>query len=335
MRLVKPKRLKKGDKLRIVAPASSIDVLEKKAVERGVENLEKLGLEIEIRPQVFRRHGHSSGIPEERANDLMTAFTDPEVDGIMAAWGGWNSSDILDLLDYEKIHRNPKVFIGYSDITSLSAALLQKAGLVNFQGPAFVTFTHSHLMSWEVEDFKKAVMSTDSPRTLYASPTYIDDPYYYLHPEKPPQEAPNPGWKAYKRGTAKGPLMGGHLGTLLSLAGTTYWPRLEGKILFVEEDEEGGPTGNIARKFRQLEQTGVFKDIAALLIGRLPAASGLKEGDSLEMILNECLRGYNFPVATGFDFGHTNPIATIPIGVKAVVDVDACNLVYLESGVKK
>ena len=335
MRLVKPRRLRKGNKLRIVAPSSSMDVLDKKAVEGGVENLEKLGLEIEISPQVYRRHGHTAGTPEERANELMTAFTDPEVDGIMAAWGGWNSSDILDRLDYEAIHKNPKVFIGYSDITSLSVALLLKAGLVNFQGPAFITFTHPHLMSWEVEDFKKAVMSTDAPRTLYASSTYIDDPYYYLHPEKPPLETHNPGWKTYKHGSAKGPLIGGHLGTLLSLAGTAYWPKLEGRILFVEEDEEGGPSGNIARKFRQLEQTGAFRDIAALLIGRLPAASGLKEGDSLDMILNECLRGYRLPVATGFDFGHTNPIATMPIGAKAVVDVDACRLVYLDSGVKK
>lgn len=334
MRLVKPKRLKKGDKLRVVAPSSSMDVLDKKAVEKGVENLEKLGLKVEISPHAHRRHGHTAGTPAERANDFMAAFTDPEVNGVMAVWGGWNSSDILDHLDYESIHKNPKVFIGYSDITTLSVALLEKAGLVNFQGPAYVTFTHPHLMSWEVDDFKKAVMSTCAPRTLNASPSYIDDPYYYLHPEKPPQESKNPGWKAYKSGSARGPLIGGHLGTLLSLAGTPYWPNLKGRILFVEEDEEGGPSGNIARKFRQLEQTGAFTDTVALLIGRIPVASGLKEGDSLEMILKECLSGYDFPVVTGFDFGHTNPIATIPIGVKAVVDVDSFNLVYLESGVK-
>ncbi len=331
---VKPRCLKRGDTLRIVAPASSMDLLDKAAVKRGVENLEKLGLRVEMSQHASRRHGHASGTPEERAEDLMSAFTDPGVDGIMAVWGGWNSNDIIDLLDYGEIRNHPKVFIGYSDITTLNTVFIEKAGLVSFHGAAFVTFTHPHLMGWEVEDFKGAIMSTAAPREIGAASTYIDDPYYFLHPDEPPQEVVNPGWATHREGVAEGRLMGGHLGTLLSLAGTPYWPDFRGKILLVEEDEEGGPAGNIARKFRQLEQTGALDDVEAMLVGRIPAVAGLKEGDSLGMILEETLEGYEFPVVSGVDFGHTNPIATLPMGVNARLDTGRGRLVLLESGVR-
>ena len=334
MELVKPKRLRVGDKIRIVAPASSMDVLDKTAVKKGVENLNKIGFKVEVSTNANRRHGHSSGTPEERAADLMDAFTDNSVAGIITVWGGWNSNDIIDLLDYSAIRRHPKVFVGYSDITVLNIVFLEKAGLVNFQGPALVTWTHPHLMDWEVEDFRKATMTTVGPKTLEAALTYIDDPYYWQHPEKPPQEVKNPGWKTYRGGEAEGILIGGHLGTLLTLAGTDYWPDLVGRILFVEEDEEGGPTGRVAREFRQLEQTGAFGEINGLMVGRIPKVTGLKEEDSLEMILDECLMGYDFPVVTGVDLGHTNPIATIPVGVRASLDSINGKLVYLESGVQ-
>ncbi len=334
MDLVKPRHLVEGDTLRIVAPASSMDILDKTAVSRGVENLEKLGLRVEMSPHLCRHHGHASGTPRERAEDLMNAFTDPNVDGIMTVWGGWNSNDILGYLDYDEIRRNAKVFVGYSDITALNLTFLERAGLVNFQGPAFITFTHPHLMPWEVEEFRQMIMTMIAPREIVASPTYIDDPYYFLHPDKTPQEVNNPGWTTHRGGVAEVRLVCGHLGTLLALAGTPYWPDLRHKILLVEEDEDGGPTGNIERKFRQLEQTGVLNDVEALVIGRFPSVSGLKNGDSLEMILEETLEGYEFPVVSGVDFGHTNPIATIPIGVKARLDADAKKLVFLEAGTK-
>ena len=335
MELIKSRCLHAGDTIRVVAPASSMDLLDKSAVERGVENLRKLGFKVEISPLAIKRHGHTSGTPQERAEDLMEAFTDKTIQGIITVWGGWNSNDIVDHLDYGVIRRNPKVFIGYSDITILNTALIEKAGLINFQGPALVTWTHAHLMDWEVQDFRGATMTTTAPRELEAAPSYIDDPYYWQHPEKPPMVIPNPGWRTYREGEAKGTLLGGHLGTLLALAGTDYWPQLEGRILFVEEDEEGGPTGRIARELRQLEQTGAFGEISGFMVGRIPAVAGLKEGDSLEMILDECLEGYDFPVVTGVDLGHTNPIATIPVGVSAVLDAGRQKLVYLEAGVRK
>ncbi len=143
MEIVKPRRLSVGDTIRVVAPASSMDILNKNAVNMGIENLKKLGFKVVVSPHASRRYGHASGTPEERAADLMKSFTDSSVDGVMTVWGGWNSNDIIDLLDYATIRRHPKVFIGYSDITVLNIALLEKANLVNFQGPALITWTHA------------------------------------------------------------------------------------------------------------------------------------------------------------------------------------------------
>ena len=193
MELVKPKRLRQGDTIRVVAPASNMASLEKSAVDRGVENLEKLGLEVEVDPNVYRSYKGTAGRPVKRAESLMDAFLDESVDGIMCVWGGFNSNDIIDHLDYLTIRENPKVFVGYSDITILNTVLYREAGLVNFQGPAFVTFTHEFLMPWEVDVFKQVTMTGRDQIEIRASPTFIDDPFFWKHPEEPVEEKQNPG----------------------------------------------------------------------------------------------------------------------------------------------
>ncbi len=328
MELVKPHRLEKGDTIRVIAPASSMDALDESAVNRGIRNMESLGLRVQVSPQTRHKSGHASGTPIERATTFMEAFEDPSVAGIMAVWGGYNSNDLLDLLDYESIRTHPKVFVGYSDITALNTALLEQARLVSFNGPAFVTFTHTFLMDWEVRDFTETLMRKGR-KEIHPSPTYIDEPYYYKHPKKPIQVTQNPGWHVFRAGRAHGPLLGGHLGTLLALAGTSYWPSFKGKLLFIEEDEEGGPAGNVARELRQLRQTGVLEVVEGVLIGRLPSVTGVNMEALLEM-MEDVFEGYSYPIVAGMDFGHTNPIATMPLGVKAEIDTDSSSLRFLE-----
>ena len=333
MDLVKPVKLKKGDRIRIVAPASNMEALAKPVVKTGVENLEKLGFDVEIHKDVYRSHKGTAGKPEERAQSLMEAFKDDSVDGVMCCWGGFNSNDILDHLDYSVFHENPKMFIGYSDITILNTVLYQKAGLVNFQGPAFVTFTHNFLMPWEVESFKQATIVGPSSLEMTSSPRYIDDPFYWKHPEKLPDPTENPGWTTVQEGTAKGRLIGGHLGTLLCLAGTKYWPNLKDHLLFFEVDEEEPSPTNVIRQLRHLQQLGAFDEISGLLVGRTPSVVGLKDDMSMESLLEEVV-GSDIPVVTQMDFGHTTPIATIPIGVNAEISTEKNTLTLLEAGVQ-
>jgi len=334
MELVKPNRLRKGDTIRIVAPASSMASLAKSAVARGVENLEKLGFSVEIDPNVYRTYKGTAGKPMERAESLMDAFMDDSVDGIMCCWGGFNSNDIIDYLDYQEIRKNPKVFVGYSDITILNTVLYKEAGLANFQGPAFVTFTHEFLMPWEVDLFRQVTMSGNDQIEIMASPTFIDDPFFWKHPEELVKEQRNPGWGIVNEGEAEGRIIGGHLGTLLCLAGTKFWPDLNGHILFIEADEEDVGAVNIIRQLRHLSHLGVFDEISGLVVGRIPEVLGLKGDRSIESIVGDVVEGLDIPVVTQFDFGHTNPIASIPIGVQGKISAEKKALTLIEAGVR-
>ena len=334
MELVKPKRLSQGDTIRIVAPASNMASLAKSSVDRGVENLEKLGFIVEIDPNVYRSYKGTAGRPMERAESLMEAFLDESVDGIMCCWGGFNSNDIIDYLDYQAIKENPKVFVGYSDITILNTVLYWEAGLVNFQGPAFITFTHEFLMPWEVDVFKQVTMDGREILELRASPTFIDDPFFWKHPDEPVEERKNLGWGLVNGGEAEGRLIGGHLGTLLCLAGTRYWPDLKDHILFIESDEEDVGAVNIIRQLRHLKHLGALDEVSGLVVGRIPEVLGLKDDRSIESIVGDAVEGLDIPVVTQFDFGHTNPIATIPIGVRGRISAEKIALTLLEAGVR-
>lgn len=334
MELVRPKRLRQGDTIRILAPASNMASLAKSAVDRGIENLKKLGFEVEIDPNVYRSYKGTAGRPMERAESLMEAFLDESVDGIMCVWGGFNSNDIIDHLDYLTIRENPKVFVGYSDITILNTVLYKEAGLVNFQGPAFVTFTHEFLMPWEVDTFKQVTMAGRAQIEIRASPTFIDDPFFWKHPEKPVEEKQNPGWGIVNGGEAEGRIIGGHLGTLLCLAGTKYWPDLKDHILFIEADEEDVGAVNIIRQLRHLKHLGALGDISGLVVGRIPEVLGLKGDQNIESIVGDAVEGLDIPVVTQFDFGHTNPIATIPIGVRGRISAEKKSLTLIEAGVR-
>jgi muramoyltetrapeptide carboxypeptidase len=154
-----------------------------------------------------------------------------------------------------------------------------------------------------------------------------------MHPEKPVQEKPNQGWKIINDGTAKGRLIGGHIGTLLALAGTEYWPDMNGKLLFLEEDEGGNPK-NLRRLFRQLDQIGALDEISGLLIGRIPEASGVTDELWIGSLVEDILEGRDYPVVAGIDFGHTSPIATIPIGVRAELSTENKTLMFIEPSVR-
>jgi muramoyltetrapeptide carboxypeptidase len=328
---VRPRRLARGGLVQVVAPASGIGPLTKEAVDAGIRNLQSLGLRVELNPQVRLDLNGVAGTAEERARAIADAFTDPQVDAVMCLWGGWNSNDLLGRLDLKAVRESPKPFIGFSDVTVLNNVLLGSAGLVNFQGPAFITFTHPFLLPWEADMFRSVVMEGGAPLVVRPSPTYVDDPYYYLHTDRKVVERPNPGWGIVREGKAKGTLMGGHLESLLSLAGTVHWPSFKGSLLFLEVDEAGGPSLRVLRALRHLEQLGAFDEAAGVLLGRTPEAAGISPG--LGELVSSVLGGRDVPVVDHMDFGHTNPIMTIPVGVEAEIDTAESALTLLEPGV--
>lgn len=263
---------------------------------------------------------------------LHTFFKDPKIDGILFFWGGYQSHQLLEYLDYELIRRNPKPLIGFSDATALQVGIHNRTGLVCFSGPAVISFAKPEVPEFTWEHFEKVLMNPEVPLSVGTS-TEFSDNRWYLAEDKKMVFHPSPGWKVYRKGRAEGRITGGNLGTMLLLAGTEYWRSLKGKILFVEDDEAESPQ-TMDRMFTQLRQMGVLDQIAGMVIGRFHSEVKFTADDSLEMILDDALKGYRFPVITGVDFGHSDPLITIPLGVRCRITTAKPEIVFLESAVK-
>jgi muramoyltetrapeptide carboxypeptidase len=287
--------------------------------------------EVVMGQHVFTRRGHSSASAADRAADLMDLFRDDSVGAVFAALGGHNSHQLLPFLDYDMIRRHPKVFVGFSDVTALVLGIYARARLVTFNGPGFSTFCQPELPSYTQQSFD-AVVRGEGETTVVASRCWADNAWYLSHPPAPRQWRTNPGWRVHRAGIAEGPSLGGHVSTLLSLVGTPYFPDLSDSVLFLEDDETTTPA-RFDRALTQLRQIGVFERVRGLVVGRFPSAVPFHDDDSLAMVLDEVLEGYDFPVVTEVDFSHTDPLITIPMGVRCRLDTARKEIRYLEAAV--
>lgn len=331
--MVLPLRLKEGDTIGLVAPSTSASLLRKEVWEHGVRRLSSKGFHLKMGEHIFGGLGHSSGSVRERAGDLNRMFSDEEVDMIMSVFGGFNSHQLLDHLDFEAVCASQKAFIGFSDVTSLNNAIWSQAGLLNFSGPAFVTFCQPELPEYTERCFDQMLVEGAEHVTIGPSERWAEDAWHRM-PELGPREwKDNPGWNVIKDGTAEGIALGGNMGTLMLLTSTRYWPDLDGAVLFLEEDDEESPA-TIDRHLTHLRQMGVFEQISGLVLGRMPTKVGFKPDDSLRMVVEEATRGYDFPVLAEADFAHTDPLFTIPIGGKAVMDTREPSLRFVGPFVK-
>jgi len=267
-------------------------------------------------PNIDLESGHSAGTIKERVKSLHTFFRRKDIHAIMSFWGGFNTHQVLEYLDFDLIQKNPKILIGYSDTTTLLTAITKKTGLITFNGPAVITFAKPSLPDESIHSFMSLLVDGVSEYNYPTSKRYTDNQWWL---EDKMNFEVNEGLKSFSSGKATGEIAGGNIGTLLLLAGTNYWPNMIGKILFVEDDEAENPK-TIDRFFTQLRQMGVFEQINGMVVGHFARCVGLSENDSLHMILKDALQGYKFPVITEFDMGHTDPMHTIPIGGKVEID---------------
>ena len=229
MHIVKPKRLKIGDLIGIISPASAPNDLFK--IEKGVNYLEGLGYRVKVGKSSGISHGYLAGTDDQRIKDLHDMFSDKEVQAIICTRGGYGSPRLVDKIDYKIIARNPKIFVGYSDITALQMAFLEKTGLLTFAGPMLAVDLYNSISPFTEEMFWKLLTSNKKFGRI----------------EFPGNEKIFPVVK----GIAKGRLIGGNLATFLSLAGTQYLPDLKNKILLLEEVSEA--PYRVDRMFNQLD----------------------------------------------------------------------------------
>ena len=248
---------------------------------------------------------------KKRADDVMEAFLDKNVKAIFTILGGFNSNQILPFLDYEVIKNNPKILCGYSDITALLSAIEVKTGLVTFYGPHYSSIGMKKGNEYTLEMLNNVLFNGESE--LKVSDEWSDDLWFIDQENRNFIE--NEGWWVLQEGNAKGELKGGNLSTLILLNGTSYQPYFaQDTILMVEEcNYSSADDKEFLRQLQALAQREDFVNVKAVLIGRFQKASDMPR-EKLEFIVNSIPQLRNLPIIANLDFGHTTPIATLPIG---------------------
>lgn len=331
MKIIKPNRLQSGQNLGVIALSTPAKNLKLEFRERAYVRIkEEFGLNIIEAPNLDLQTGHTAGTIKERVKSLHDFFKRKDIHGVMSFWGGFNTHQVLEYLDFDLIKRNPKVLIGYSDTTNLLAGITHKTGLITFNGPAIITFAKPTVPDETIECLRKLVMESETNYYYSASKKFSDNQWWV---EDKMEFSSNPGLETYKKGKAEGRIVGGNIGTLLLLAATPYFPSMKEKILFIEDDEAENPM-TLDRYFTKLRHMGVYDQINGMVVGRFPRCVGLNDQDSLKMILDNSLKGYKFPVITEFDMGHTDPIMTIPLGAKVSIDGNKKTISLLETVTK-
>lgn len=307
-----PMKLKQGGEIRVIAPSRSIKILSEDGIQLAKKRLEQLGLKVTFGKHVEVRDIQSSSSIEQRIEDLHDAFSDKNVKGILTVIGGFNSNELLPYIDYELLKANPKILCGFSDITALSHAITAKCNFITYSGPHFSSFQMTELQDYQTAFFKNCLMNEES-YLLQPSVKWSDDLWFLDQEDRVYEETK---WKIYSKGSATGTLFGGNLCTLNLLQGTEYIPHLKDCILYVEDDELIIPE-LFARDLTSLLQ--VSKGIKGLLIGRFQKVSKMTE-EQLHFILDKHPQLKNIPVIYDLDFGHTQPIMTLPIGGTISID---------------
>lgn len=305
LKTIKPAALKKGDTIGLVCPAYSAFI--KEEVQIAIEGLQAMGFKVVQGKHIFDRYGYLAGKDEDRAADINGMFADKKIDAIMAMHGGWGCARILPLLDYELIKKNPKVFIGYSDITALLLGIYSQTGLVTFHGPV----GSSTWNNFSVEYFKnilieKTAVKMINPIRKGDSLVQMDDRIITIN-----------------SGKATGKLIGGNLTVLSHILGSKYVPNFTGAILFIEDVQED--TYRIDRMITQLKLAGILSQIAGFVFGKCtdcPPSNGNYGSLTLEDIFDDHIKPLKIPSFSGAMIGHIKDKFTVPIGIEATIDAD-------------
>ncbi len=288
-----PNRLKKKDKIGIIAPSSPITEDKLADINNSITLMEGSGFEIVFGKNVFKNTLGYGATAKEKAEDINNMFADPEIKGIFCATGGANSNATFEYLDYELIKQNPKIICGFSDSTSILNMISEKTGLVTFNGATFKSLT-----SWETEySYKQIINKFVLGKTELAEE---DDKFYCI-----------------KEGITEGKLIGGNLTLTSNLCSGKYRIDFTDKILFIEELAFETDAEMASNYLYKMKQNGVFDQIKGIWVGNY-------EGEvPLEKILLDTLEDdYNFPIIKSNNFGHTDRKMVIPIGTKAKIDTE-------------
>jgi muramoyltetrapeptide carboxypeptidase LdcA involved in peptidoglycan recycling len=357
--MLKPRLLRPGDTVAAISLSWGGPGTFPYRYEQGKRQLrETFGVEVVETPHALRDPAWIAAHPEARAADLMAAFADPSISGIISTIGGDDSIRILPWLDLEVIRANPKIFLGYSDTTVTHLACF-KAGLVSFYGPSIMAgfAENGGLFPYLETSLRRTIFSAEPPGIIEPNSDgwtaeFLD---WEIETPNPQRRTLNPatGWRFLQgTGRVQGHLLGGCLEVLDWLRGTPVWPdrgQWQGAILFIETSEEAPPPVTVGRILRTFGAMGILEGLAGIIVGRPginipPEDQHLYDARSLaartdgydEAILQVVAREQgltHLPIITNMDFGHTDPMFVLPYGVMGEIDCDGRSFAIVESGV--
>ncbi len=286
--LLRPPRLRPGDQIGVISPAGPVDPDEIKA---GTELLESSGFRVKVGPHVYDRLDYLAGRDEVRLEDLHAMFQAREIRAIFCARGGYGSPRLLDKIRYDLIGKNPKILMGYSDITALLVAIHKRTGLITFHGPMVRDLRTKDQGNWET---LLELLSSGLP--------------FQLRLEKANCLVP---------GKATGSLLGGNLSLICHLLGTPYMPSFEGCILFLEE--KGEALYRLDRMLTHLRLSGQLDQLSGLIGGQFENCPQISVIDELLM---DMFSDLNIPIVTNLPIGHGEENVVLPIGLRAELDTE-------------
>lgn len=312
MRTIKPPKLKKGDLIGLVSPASTPSPRDK--IQGSVKYLEGLGYRVKLGQHISKAWGYLAGTDQERAADFNAMILDPQVKAIFALRGGYGTPRLLPWIEYRALKQRPKIISGFSDITALQLAIHRKCGLVTFSGPMPAVEFWKNPDPFTEENFWRLLTSTKAVGLL----------------ANPLEE----GMELLKEGSASGMLMGGNLALLSSTIGTEFMPDLRGAVLVLEEVDEY--PHRVDRMMAQLRNAGILSGLAGMVLGRFTGCEPkdpAKPHLDVDFVLKEYALEVPGPVLGNWLYGHVPRKLTVPLGLTATVDARRKTIRVRESAV--
>ena len=308
---LRPPRLQPGDRVGIISPAGATLLQREQDIVTAA--IRELGLVPVLGPHARDRYGYLAGVDSDRAADVNQFFADPAIKALMPIRGDWGSARILPYLDYGIIRENPKIIVGFSDITALLLGIYAKTGLITFHGPHGLT-------SWAADQTQpfRRVLFDGAAVSIEAVPTSdISTPARVITP-----------------GQARGPLIGGNLSVISGILGSPYMPNLDGAILVLEDIGEA--IYRIDRMMTQLKLAGALDNLAGFVFGQCTrCASGDDDGSlTLEQVLRDHLQPLGIPAWSGAILGHVEPLLTVPIGIEVTMDASRGTIQMMQPAVE-
>jgi muramoyltetrapeptide carboxypeptidase len=328
---ITPAALRKGDTIAFISPSSRVNTLFSRRIREATSFFQDYGFKIKIIYNETLPSDHLSAI-QLRCSELHSAFSDPDVKAILCTIGGLSANELLPHLDYDLIHKNPKIFCGYSDITILHHALFTQCGLRTFYGPAVIPEfgEASGPIEFTAEHFFTMVMDRVEKQSIPQSASHVMEFKNWLSADEdnePPALIPAPQWKWLKSGKVQGRLFGGCLPSLVQLYGTKYLPDYTGRVLLLELPEGDGPgtpfSLDAARSaMADLRNAGVLEKVAGMVIGR-PYMYDEKMTAAFEKMMVDQSYGLEIPILASVDTGHSDPMLTLPLDAMVALDSEA------------